>query len=104
MDSLLKKEFGFSSCKIKKIDGYDNANYIVNHNSIDYVFKTYNYNKELLAVLIAENETLIYLNNEENKFPKPIPFLSGDLIKVIPINGKPTICRMLSFFRWRVYW
>ncbi len=98
MHALLKKEFGFSQCEIKRIDGYDNANYIVKNGGISYVFKTYNYNKELLAILEAENEALLYLNTEEHdKFPKPIPFISGESIKVLTIQKRSTICRMLSF-------
>ncbi len=98
MHELLKKEFGFNQCSIKRIDGYDNANYIIENDLHHYIFKTYAYDKELHAVLIAENETLQLLNAKEQfKFPKPIPFISGELIKVITLDGKTIICRMLSF-------
>ncbi len=98
MNKLLKTEFGFSSCEIKRIDGYDNTNYIIKNEATSYIFKTYVYDKDLLAILEAENEALLSLNTEEqDKFPKPIPFISGDFIRVLDIEGKATICRMLSF-------
>ncbi len=98
MITLLKTEFGFTQCDIKKLDGYDNLNYLVNAKSGKYVFKTYTYNKALLDVLKSENEALQFLEeNDEQQFPKPIPFSSGALIKVLEIDGKQTICRMLSF-------
>lgn len=98
MISLLKTEFGLSQCTITKLDGYDNCNYLVASNSEKYVFKTYTYNKALLDVLKAENKALQFLKKPKCKtFPKPIPFLSGEFIKVLEIDGKQTIGRMLSF-------
>ena len=98
MTSLLKTEFGLSQCTITKLDGYDNCNYLVVSNSEKYVFKTYTYNKALLDVLKAETKALQFLEKPKCKtFPKPIPFLSGECIKVLEIDGKQTICRMLSF-------
>jgi 4-aminobutyrate aminotransferase-like enzyme/Ser/Thr protein kinase RdoA (MazF antagonist) len=98
MKTLLETEFGFSQCTIKRLDGYENFNYLVNSKSYKYIFKTYVYDAMLLDILIAENEVLNFLQSEASKqFPKPIPFSSGELIKVLDINGKKCICRMLSF-------
>ena len=98
MNELLKTEFGFSQCEIKGIDGYDNANYIVKNKTSCYIFKTYGYNEELFAILEAENAALLFLSSEEqDQFPEPIPFISGEFIKVLDIEGQKTICRMLSF-------
>ena len=98
MITLLKTEFGFTKCSIKKLDGYDNLNYLVSAKSGKYIFKTYTYDKALLEVLKAENEALQFLEeNDGQQFPKPIPFTSGELIKVFDLDGKKTICRMLSF-------
>ena len=98
MITLLKTEFGFTKCDITKLNGYDNFNYLVNGKSGKYVFKTYTYNNALLDVLEAENEALQFLEeNDGQHFPKPIPFTSGVLIKVLDIDGTQTICRMLSF-------
>ena len=98
MTSLLKTEFGLSQCTIKKLDGYDNFNYLIISKSEKYVFKTYTYKKVLLDVLNAENKALQFLYEPDcEKFPKPIPFKSGELIKVLELDGNQTICRMLSF-------
>ena len=98
MNRLLQTEFGFQEVEIKKLNGYDNANYLIKTNTAKYVLKTYCYNKELLALVEAENETLFLLQeSDKNKFPKPIQFIDGSFVKTLEIDGVETICRMLSF-------
>lgn len=98
MKELLETEFGFHSPEIKRINGYDNVNYVIREKPDQFIFKTYVYDEELLAILKAENEALLHLQGKaNNKFPKPIPFRNGDFIKTLNIDGKKTICRMLSF-------
>ena len=100
MDKLLQNEFGFNKFEIKKLDGYENANYRIKTDGDKYIFKTYKYidNEELLNIIKAENETLLFLQKtDNNKYPKPIPFLDGSHIKIFTINGEKKICRMLTF-------
>lgn len=98
MNRLLQIEFGLQVVDIKKLNGYDNANYLVKTNTAKYVFKTYGYDKELLALVEAENKTLLFLQNSDKKnFPKPIQFTDGSFVKILNIENKETICRMLSF-------
>jgi len=98
MNKLLQKEFGFHQVEIKKLNGYDNLNYLINTEGGKYIFKTYLKNTESLALVEAENETLLSLQNPQNdKFPRPIQFTDGAYVKCIKIAGKETICRMLSF-------
>ncbi|TRX59358.1 aminotransferase class III-fold pyridoxal phosphate-dependent enzyme [Fulvivirga sp. M361] len=98
MKEILKTEFGFRSPKIKRINGYDNVNYCIREKSDQFIFKTYTYNDELLTILNAENEALLHLQEKDNDtFPRPIPFRNGDFIKTLDLDGKKTICRMLSF-------
>ncbi|WP_378178215.1 aminotransferase class III-fold pyridoxal phosphate-dependent enzyme [Aquimarina sp. SS2-1] len=98
MNQLLATEFGFYTPEIKKLDGYDNINYIVKDQSTPYIFKTYGYSKRLVRILEAETEVLLCLQKEgSNRFPKPIQFLDGTFVKVLDIGGSKTICRMLSF-------
>ncbi|MBC8401836.1 MAG: aminotransferase class III-fold pyridoxal phosphate-dependent enzyme [Candidatus Marinimicrobia bacterium] len=98
MNKLLQKEFGFQQVKIKKLNGYDNLNYLIITKAGKYIFKTYLKNTESLALAEAENETLLALQKPQNdKFPRPIQFTDGSFIKCIEIAGKETICRMLSF-------
>jgi 4-aminobutyrate aminotransferase-like enzyme/Ser/Thr protein kinase RdoA (MazF antagonist) len=98
LQELLKSEFNFESIEIKKIGGYDNANYIVIGDSNKYIFKTYVFSKDLLANIEAENEVLLSLEcNEKCLFPIPGKFSGGAYLKVVEIDGEQHICRMLAF-------
>jgi len=98
MNKLLEAEFGFQNIEVKKLDGYDNTNYLVKTDDNKYIFKTYKYDEDLLDLVKAENETLLFLqNSDKNKYPKPIPFANGLYIKILDINGEKSICRMLTF-------
>ena len=98
MNKLLQKLFGFNQVEIKKLTGYDNSNYLIKTEKGKYIFKTYIKNTESLALVEAENETLLFLQNTGNdKLPKPIKYIDGSLIKILKIDGKETICRMLSY-------
>jgi len=98
MDKLIQHEFGFQEIKIKKLDGYDNANYLIKTAIDKFIFKTYSFDNELLDLVNAENETLLFLQKTDNeKYPKPIPFLDGSYIKTLTLAGEKKICRMLTF-------
>lgn len=98
MKHLLQSEFGFQKVEIKKLNGYVNINYLVKTGTSKYIFKTYSPNKEMQSLVEIENETLIFLHKTyQNKFPKPIQFIDGSYVKTLEIEGKETICRMLSF-------
>jgi 4-aminobutyrate aminotransferase-like enzyme/Ser/Thr protein kinase RdoA (MazF antagonist) len=98
MKSFLTQEFGIIPSEIKRIDGYENANYIISQKTERYIFKTYTYDAKLLDILEAENRILSQLTEKTcSSYPKPIPFTNGDFIKVLDLHGQPTICRMLSF-------
>ncbi len=98
MINIIQSEFNLRSVEIKKLDGYDNANYLVKTDQIKYVFKTYKNNQKTLDLVKAENETLLSLNkNSPGKFPKPIAYNNGEFIKILEIGGKLMICRLLSF-------
>ncbi len=100
MDKLLQNEFGFTEVEIKRLDGYENANYRITTDSDHYIFKTYKYveKENLIDLVKSENETLIFLQKTDSKkYPKPIPFLDGSHIKMLTIDGEKKICRMLTF-------
>ena len=98
LQKLLETEFNFESIEIKKIGGYDNANYSVTGDSSKYIFKTYAFSKDLLAHLEAENEVLLSLErNEKCLFPIPEKFSDGSYLKIAEIDGEQHICRMLAF-------
>lgn len=99
MNKLLQDQFGLFEPSIKKLNGYDNANYLVKSAGQKYVFKTYLYDQEMFDLVEAENEVLAYLEkyNSENVYPTSQPFTAGGFVKTQPIDGKVTICRMLTF-------
>ena len=98
MKKLIKKQFGYTDIELIQLNGYDNANYLVKTETGKYVFKIYPRNDESLALVAAENETLLFLKDSKNfQYPIPVSFNDGSLIKVLEMDGKPTICRMLNF-------
>lgn len=97
MKNILQAEFGLNNIVIKKLDGYDNVNYLVKTDTAKYIFKTYKYNDALHDLVKAENETLLFLQESDNKYPKPIQFTDGSYTKILKIDGEKRICRMLSF-------
>ena len=99
MNKLLQDQFGLNEPSIKKLNGYDNANYLVKSTGQKYVFKTYRYDQEMYDLVEAENEVLSYLEkyNSENVYPKSQAFTTGGFVKTKHINGEKTICRMLTF-------
>lgn len=98
MHTILEREFGWNVVEYKKLNGYDNANYLVSTKNNQYIFKTYRYSEDLLDLVHAENETLLFLKeNNKNTFPKPISFKDGTFVKTLTIEGEEYVCRMLSF-------
>ena len=98
MNKLLQKEFGFHELEIKQLNGYDNENFLITTDSGKFVFKTYSETTGSIALVEAENAALLFLHREENNlFPKPIPFSDGSLIKTLEVDGSKKICRALSF-------
>ena len=98
MNQLLQSEFGLAEIEIKKLNGYDNVNYLVNSSTGKYIFKTYNFSKDVFEMVLAENETLFFLqNSNQSKYPSPIQFSDRSFIKTLHIDGKDQICRMLTF-------
>ena len=98
MIDLLKQEFGFESPELKKLDGYDNVNYLVSDQSSKYIFKTYPFDAGLLEIVNAENDVLLHLqHHRKDRYPCPIPFVNGQFVKTMQIDGKDAICRLLSY-------
>lgn len=98
MKKLLQMQFDFNPIEVKKLWGYDNSNYLVKTKDKQYVFKTYLNNEETFTLVEAENEALLFLHKTNNKiFPKPIIFKDNSLVKIIKIEEKELVCRMLSY-------
>ena len=87
MNKLLQTEFGLKEVEIKKLNAYENANYLVKTHTTKYIFKTYSVDSELYDLVIAENETLLFLQKfNKNKYPKPIQFIDGSFVKNLNID------------------
>jgi len=100
MEKLLQSEFGFQQIEIKKLNGYENENYLVKTNTNNYIFKTYNYNEELNDFVEAENEVLLSLQeSNNNRYPAPIQFADTSYVKTLDIKSEKKTCRMLSFLQ-----
>ena len=96
------KEFGILPLEIKKLNGYENENYLIKTEESRYIFKTYPAAKNTMSLLNAECDALLHLQNEKtSKTPVPIPFLSGDYVKIVELKNTPKCCRMLSFLPGR---
>lgn len=99
LETLIENEFGLKNPTFQKINGYDNVNYRVTTTDNSYVLKTYVYTEELLSVLSSENKALVKLSDQNDTYPKPIPFKNSTLLKVIEIEGQRIICRLLTFLQ-----
>ncbi|WP_394751271.1 aminotransferase class III-fold pyridoxal phosphate-dependent enzyme [Spongiimicrobium salis] len=98
MKDFIEKAFGITVTDAKKLQGYENANYRINAEKNDYVFKTYTYSEALNDILKAENETLLFLGEAfDTKIPKPIPFQDHTYLKTRDTDHGKESCRMLSF-------
>ncbi|AUC83257.1 aminotransferase class III-fold pyridoxal phosphate-dependent enzyme [Lacinutrix sp. Bg11-31] len=96
MLNTIKNWFDFEIIDLKILNGYDNVNYLLKTTSDKYIFKTYTFTEDLLALIEAENSVLNALN-KNSSFPQPITFSDGEFIKITEINGVKTICRLLTF-------
>ena len=94
MEKLLIKEFGIKPIEIIRINGYDNLNYLIKTNSKNYILKTYE-DLSLIDLIQSETKALLFLN--DNLYPKPVPFLNGENVRIIQIKGTSKIYRLLSY-------
>jgi ethanolamine-phosphate phospho-lyase len=98
MHELLKVSFGFHSVELKKLNGYDNINYLVESDRGKYIFKTYPFTLETFDLVHAETEFLHALQKKfHGKIPEPIPFEDGNYVKLIEFDGQKLVGRLLTF-------
>ncbi len=98
MKKLLQGQFGLNHPEIKKLNGYENLNYLIENEGEKYVFKTYGEDKEQMDFVIAEVDILLKLQQTTSeRTPAPIPFADGEYVKLLEIEGQLKICRMLTY-------
>lgn len=82
----------------KRLDGYDNANYLVESKGVKYVVKCYAYSPARYDEVDAENVVLQHVGRAANEFfPCPLAFEDGSLIKEVVIDGHRLIMRKLTY-------
>ena len=104
METLQLKEttsslFGIQISTIKKLSGYDNENYLLKcGNKKKYILKKYNFSKENLSLIQAENHCLEYLNKHNNSsYPEPIYSSNKKYCEIIENLNNRYIIRILSY-------
>ncbi len=97
MNKIIKENFNLEIIELKKLDGYENENYLITTKNKKYIFKKYPYSPELETVIKGENEVLLFLSENNEKFPSPIKAVDGKYVQIHKINRQKFICRMLSF-------
>jgi len=98
MKKNIEKEFGIVPIEIKKLNGYENINYLLKTQTESFIFKTYPLSESNFALIDAESKALLYLQKEPNsRTPRPIPFKDGSYTKNIEIDNQLVTCRLLSF-------
>lgn len=98
MINLIRDLYRVQASSITKLDGYDNANYLLKIGQDRYVFKTYPYSQETYNLLEAETEILLALQKTfQGKIPEPVAANNGDFVTIQNADGRQIICRMLSF-------
>ncbi|MDW3190776.1 MAG: aminotransferase class III-fold pyridoxal phosphate-dependent enzyme [Cytophagales bacterium] len=100
IEKLLADHFDLHDCEIKGLVGYANSNYLIKSRGERFVFKTYRYDEEELAIIGAENELLLFLQRKADKpdqFPMPVSSKQGEYLIDVTLDGVRVIGRMLSF-------
>ena len=98
MRSILTQVIGDPSLTYKRLDGYDNANYLVETEGDKLIVKSYVYRAEQEAQVVAESDILDHLRAAGgDRYPRPIAFDDGSLVKQVEIDGTASLMRKLSF-------
>lgn len=98
MEEWIKTWFDFNSLDIKRLNGYDNANYLLITEKGKFILKTYPYTSDTFDLVQAETDILLALQHKfEGRIPTPTPFKDGNYIQVVELNEKSQIIRLLSF-------
>ena len=67
MLNTIKSWFNFEIVDLKKLNGYENINYLLKTDSAKFIFKTYVYSEAMMALIEAENNVLQTLKNDQSK-------------------------------------
>ena len=98
MDRQIYKHFAISPVDVRRLNGYDNVNYLVTTEDEKFILKSYKPDPGTMALLEAESMVLLALQRENNNlYPRPVPFTDGSYLKIVEMEGERVIWRLLSF-------
>ncbi len=100
MKQFLLSEYQITCPRIKKLDGYANANYKIETPLKKYILKEFPLNKSNLEFISAQNEILLFLGQANSEiFPIPNKNRDGDYLSIISEQAK--ISWLLTFLNGR---
>lgn len=98
MLGLIKTYLNVEVHNFKKLNGYDNANYLIDTKEGKLIFKTYPYSEKTFDLLQAETDILHSLQHQfKSRIPNPVPFEDGLYVKLMEWDGQKLIGRLLTF-------
>ncbi|WP_291780087.1 aminotransferase class III-fold pyridoxal phosphate-dependent enzyme [Cecembia sp.] len=98
MLGLIKTYLNVEVLNFKKLNGYDNANYLIETKEGKFIFKTYPYSEKTFDLLQTETDILHSLHHKFNgRIPNPVPFEDGLYVKLMEWDGQKFIGRLLTF-------
>ena len=98
--NILHKHYGFDNVQVKRLNGYENENYLVSSKGERYVLKTYLHSDALFEIVKAERDILLRLNEFDSfLYPSPVTSKTGEFEFLHNTNGRYFIVRMLTFIK-----
>ncbi len=95
---ILTEYYSLEKVDIKKLDGYENENFLVRDSKGKYILKTYLYREELYEIVQAERNVLLELKGEEKySLPKPVQTNQGEFEFIYSVGNVRYIVRMLTY-------
>ena len=78
----MRKRLVFKLLRRKKLNGYENENYLIKTVDNQYIFKKYPYSEDLKSLIKAENKVLLFLSKKyPYRFSNPIKTIDGLYVK-----------------------
>jgi len=100
MKEVILKHFGIKAKQIKKLAGYENANYLITTDEASFIFKTYEFLDDLYDTVCAESDLLNHLaKKDSSKYPQPQKTITGSYVEAVKVDGKKLIIRLLSYLQ-----
>lgn len=101
LKKFVKKSYGLNIKSLKKLNGYDNENYLLDsHEGKRFILKKYPFTKNNISLISSENDCLIHLNKKSNNsYPLPIFSLNNEYLEIIGSKKDKYIIRVLSYLK-----